>query len=105
MDREEGFHLATFESKSFEPLSNVLKSLKSVRTFLGPTIVICVTVAVEEFASFILFECPCDSSHEIYGMAYLLGPAILLLLLGLYWQNKLWRLTTSSCRRSCCSLS
>ena len=80
------------------------KTLNSVRKFIGPSIVICVTVAVEEFASFILFECPCDASHRLYGMAYLLGPAILLLLLGLVWQNNLWRLVTGSFRRSCCSL-
>ena len=82
-----------------------LEILNSVRTFVGPSIIIGVTVAVEEFASFILFECPCNASHRLYGMAYLLGPAILLLLLGLFWQNKLWRLVTGSFRRTCCSLT
>ena len=39
------------------------------------------TVCTQQLASFLVFECPCDRSYsQIYGLSYLLGPGIVLLI-------------------------
>ena len=40
----------------------------------GMGVLVVATVAVEDLASFIMFECPCDDQNWIYGFSYLLGP-------------------------------
>ena len=37
-------------------------------------ILVIITVTVEQLASFIVFECPCDDTNIIYGYSYMLGP-------------------------------
>ena len=48
------------------------------------------TVGAEELAAFLIFECPCNLENSdfnfVYGMSYLLGPAIILFLVGLAYQ-------------------
>ena len=50
------------------------------------------TVGMEELAAFLIFECPCNTGNMdnfVYGMSYLLGPAIILFLIGLAYQVKI----------------
>ena len=54
----------------------------------------------EEIGSFFMFECPCDSSNKIYGLTYLFGPTILLLIGGIWMQSDYWKLLTGLLNRS-----
>ena len=52
-------------------------------------LLVLLTVGMEELAAFLIFECPCNSGNMdnfVYGMSYLLGPAIILFLIGLAYQ-------------------
>ena len=52
-------------------------------------LLVLLTVGMEELAAFLIFECPCNSGNTdnfVYGMSYLLGPAIILFLIGLAYQ-------------------
>ena len=40
----------------------------------GMSVLVILTVSVEELASFIMFECPCDNTNWLYGFSYLFGP-------------------------------
>ena len=65
----------------------------------GMGILVVLTITTEEVASFLMFECPCDNSHFIYGLAYLFGPAAILFLAALLAQTRFWRLVTGLFRR------
>jgi len=62
-------------------------------------ILVIATVSIEEIASFILFECPCNETHYYYGLFYLYGPAFLLFTLGFTIQPKFWKLMTGLLKR------
>ena len=52
-------------------------------------LLVLLTVGMEELAAFLIFECPCNIGNMdnfVYGMSYLLGPAIILFLIGLAYQ-------------------
>ena len=58
-------------------------------------LLVLLTVGMEELAAFLIFECPCNSGsmdNFVYGMSYLLGPAIILFLIGLAYQVKFERI-------------
>ena len=58
-------------------------------------LLVILTVGMEELAAFLIFECPCNSGsmdNFVYGMSYLLGPAIILFLIGLAYQVKIERI-------------
>ena len=58
-------------------------------------LLVLLTVGMEELAAFLIFECPCNSGsmdNFVYGMSYLLGPAIILFLIGLAYQVKIERI-------------
>ena len=65
----------------------------------GAGLLVILTVSVEELAGFFMFECPCDASHRIYGLAYLCGPAIILFFGALFAQKRFWRLVTGLFKR------
>ena len=55
-------------------------------------LLVLMTVGMEELAAFLIFECPCNTGNMdnfVYGMSYLLGPAIILFLIGLAYQVKI----------------
>ena len=55
-------------------------------------LLVLLTVGMEELAAFLIFECPCNTGNMdnfVYGMSYLLGPAIILFLIGLAYQVKI----------------
>lgn len=44
------------------------------------------------------FQCPCNHDQNFsYGLTFLLGPAAVLLVLGLFMSSRLWRLYTGCC--------
>ena len=64
----------------------------------SPALVI-LTVGVEEFASFVVFECPCNRDYNRnYGLIFMLAPAVVLFCATLVKQKMFWQLITGSCR-------
>ena len=60
---------------------------------------IILTVGVEEFASFVVFECPCDRSYNFrYGYIYMFAPAVVLFIAAMVRQKMFWHLITGCCR-------
>ena len=79
-------------------MSAQLSALKDTKSFSSVLVVL--TVGVEEFASFVVFECPCNRKlNRLYGLTYLFAPAIILFFITLVNQKMFWRLITGSCKR------
>ncbi|XP_054476958.1 calcium homeostasis modulator protein 6 [Anoplopoma fimbria] len=57
------------------------------------------TAGGEQIFSSAVFNCPCSDLNFVYGMVFLLVPALALLLLGFILSQKTWKLLTGACRR------
>ena len=80
-------------------MSTLIAAVSGKNSFSSVLVVL--TIGVEEFADFVVFECPCDRRYsKIYGCAYLLAPAIVLFCIALVNQKMFWRLLTGSCKRA-----
>ncbi|KAM6138204.1 calcium homeostasis modulator protein 6 [Phoenicopterus ruber ruber] len=76
------------------------------QTGLGYSTVSLLTVAIEQIFSSVVFKCPCTSGNLLYGSAFLLAPAFILLLLGYMVNTRMWLLLTGSrSQEKCCSCS
>ncbi|NXG19178.1 CAHM6 protein, partial [Grallaria varia] len=76
------------------------------QTILGYSIVSLLTAASEYIFSSVVFKCPCNSGNMLYGSAFLIVPAFILLLLGYMVNARTWRLLTGSCPpEKCCDCS
>uniref|UniRef100_A0A8C6SLV8 Calcium homeostasis modulator family member 6 n=1 Tax=Neogobius melanostomus TaxID=47308 RepID=A0A8C6SLV8_9GOBI len=51
----------------------------------------------EQIFSTVVFKCPCNQLNFIYGLVFLLVPALALLTLGLILSKKTWKLVTGLC--------
>ncbi|KAM8869019.1 calcium homeostasis modulator protein 6 isoform 2-T2 [Spinachia spinachia] len=68
-----------------------------VKTNLGFGLVALLTAGGEQVFSSAVFKCPCSDLNFLYGMAFLLVPALALLLLGYILSRKTWKLLTGVC--------
>jgi len=60
-----------------------------------------ITIATEEVAKFVFFYCPCNfPKNKVYGLSFILGPALILLLAGFLANRRTWRLITGLCHRT-----
>ncbi|KAF1387507.1 hypothetical protein PFLUV_G00079680 [Perca fluviatilis] len=66
---------------------------------LGFGAVALVTAGGEQFFSVAMFSCPCNDLNFVYGMVFLLVPALALLLLGYILSKKTWKTLTGVCQR------
>lgn len=57
------------------------------------------TAGGEQIFSSVIFRCPCNDLNFLYGMVFLLVPALALLLLGYIVNKKTWKLFTGLCQR------
>lgn len=57
------------------------------------------TAGGEQIFSSVVFNCPCNELNFLYGMVFLLVPALALLLLGYILSKKTWKLLTGLCQR------
>ncbi|NWZ62148.1 CAHM6 protein, partial [Acrocephalus arundinaceus] len=67
------------------------------QTILGCSIVSLLTAAGEHVFSSVVFQCPCNSKNMLYGCAFLLAPAFVLLVLSFMVNPRTWRLLTGKC--------
>ncbi|KAL6108719.1 calhm6 [Pungitius sinensis] len=64
----------------------------------GFGLVALLTAGGEQVFSSAVFKCPCSDLNFLYGMVFLLVPALALLLLGFILSRKTWKLLTGVCR-------
>ncbi|XP_034554618.1 calcium homeostasis modulator protein 6 [Notolabrus celidotus] len=80
-------------------------NIANQHTNLGFGVVALLTAGGEQIFSSVVFRCPCSPElNFMYGMVFLLVPALALLLFGYILSKKTWRLVTGLCRnteRSC----
>ncbi|CAJ1061516.1 calcium homeostasis modulator protein 6 [Xyrichtys novacula] len=80
-------------------------NIANQQSTLGFGVVALLTAGGEHIFSTVAFKCPCNSYFNfVYGMVFLLVPALALLLLGYILNKKTWKLITGLCRsgeRSC----
>lgn len=78
-----------------QKMGGVMDKIKNGNGGMGTHgIIIILTISAEEIGSFFMFECPCNSSNKVYGLSYLFGPMILLLIGGIWMQPGYWKLVT-----------
>lgn len=69
------------------------------QTNIGFGLVALLTAGGEQIFSSAVFSCPCNGLNFLYGMVFLLVPALALLLLGYILSKKTWKLLTGLCQR------
>ncbi|CAN9514500.1 unnamed protein product [Ophioblennius macclurei] len=66
---------------------------------LSKALVALLTAGGEQIFSAVAFACPCSRLNFVYGLVFLLVPALVLLVLGFLLSKKTWKLLTGLCRR------
>ncbi|KAM7382359.1 hypothetical protein PAMP_002090 [Pampus punctatissimus] len=76
----------------------VLRFFMNQKATIGYSFMALLTVGGERVFSMVSFQCPCNHDQNFaYGLTFLLGPAVVLLVLGLFFSTRLWRLYTGCC--------
>ncbi|XP_043820434.1 calcium homeostasis modulator protein 4 [Dromiciops gliroides] len=83
-------------------LSDILCSLQKSGTFIN-TLIAGLTICGQQLFSSFTFSCPCQPGNNLYyGSAFLIIPALVLLIVGYALRSQTWMITKESC---CCSSS
>ncbi|KAG8009730.1 Protein FAM26E [Nibea albiflora] len=76
----------------------ILRFFMNQKAAIGYSFMALLTLGGERVFSMVSFQCPCNHDQNFtYGLTFLLGPAAVLLVLGLFFSSKLWRLYTGCC--------
>ncbi|XP_072317791.1 calcium homeostasis modulator protein 5-like [Eucyclogobius newberryi] len=76
----------------------VLRFFMNQKATIGYSFMALLTIGGERVFSMVSFQCPCNHDQNFaYGITFLLGPAAVLLVLGLFMSTRLWRLYTGCC--------
>ncbi|XP_074539187.1 calcium homeostasis modulator protein 5-like isoform X2 [Halichoeres trimaculatus] len=76
----------------------VLRFFMNQKATIGYSFMALLTIGGERVFSMVSFQCPCNREQNFaYGIIFLLGPAMVLLVLGLFFSTRLWRLYTGCC--------
>ncbi|XP_033495184.2 calcium homeostasis modulator protein 5-like isoform X1 [Epinephelus lanceolatus] len=76
----------------------VLRFFMNQKATIGYSFMALLTIGGERVFSMVSFQCPCNHDQNFaYGLTFLLGPAAVLLVLGLFFSTRLWRLYTGCC--------
>ncbi|XP_061574123.1 calcium homeostasis modulator protein 6-like [Cololabis saira] len=78
----------------FKTVLNIASKQKNY----GFGLVALLTAGGEQIFSTVAFRCPCNELNFLYGMVFLLVPALALLLLGYILSTKTWKLVTGVCQ-------
>ncbi|CAL1612209.1 unnamed protein product [Knipowitschia caucasica] len=78
---------------------NTVLNIANKNSNLGFGLVTLLTVGGEQIFSNVIFKCPCNQLNFLYGVVFLLVPALALLTLGFIWSKKTWKLVTGVCQR------
>ncbi|KAK2815418.1 hypothetical protein Q5P01_025885 [Channa striata] len=77
---------------------NTILNIANKQTNLGFGLVALLTAGGEQIFSSAVFRCPCSELSFLYGLVFLLVPALALLLLGYILNKKMWKLVTGLCQ-------
>ncbi|XP_075059060.1 calcium homeostasis modulator protein 4 [Mixophyes fleayi] len=78
-------------------LASLISFLKSKESIIFNAVVALLTVGGQQLFSFFAFSCPCSPTENLrYGLAFLGVPALVLLIVGLVFNDNTWRLFTGS---------
>ncbi|XP_070692315.1 calcium homeostasis modulator protein 5-like [Pempheris klunzingeri] len=76
----------------------VLRFFMNQKATIGYSFMALLTIGGERIFSMVSFQCPCNREQNFaYGLTFLLGPAAVLLIFGLFFNTRLWRLYTGCC--------
>ncbi|KAJ0000566.1 hypothetical protein NQD34_012408 [Periophthalmus magnuspinnatus] len=76
----------------------VLRFFMNQKATIGYSFMALLTIGGERVFSMVSFQCPCNHDQNFaYGMTFLLGPAVVLFVLGLFMSTRMWRLYTGCC--------
>ncbi|KAF1387508.1 hypothetical protein PFLUV_G00079690 [Perca fluviatilis] len=79
-------------------IQTVLRFFMNQKSTIGYSFMALMTVGGERVFTLVSFQCPCNHDQNFaYGLTFLLGPAAVLLVLGLLFTSRLWRLYTGCC--------
>ncbi|XP_074121519.1 calcium homeostasis modulator protein 4 [Sminthopsis crassicaudata] len=82
-------------------INNILCSLQKSGTFIN-TLIAALTICGQQLFSSFTFNCPCQPGNNFYyGSAFLIIPALILLIVGYALRSQTWMMT----KESCCSSS
>nr|XP_020478005.1 protein FAM26F [Monopterus albus] len=73
-------------------------NIANKQTNFGFGLVAILTAGGEQIFSSAVFKCPCNELNFLYGIVFLLVPALALLLLGYILSKKTWKLLTGVCQ-------
>ncbi|KAM5165527.1 calcium homeostasis modulator protein 4 [Mantella aurantiaca] len=74
-------------------LASLISFLKSKESIIFNAIIALLTVGGQQLFSFFAFSCPCSPTDNLrYGLAFLGVPALLLLIVGIVFNDNTWRL-------------
>ncbi|KAF7650859.1 hypothetical protein LDENG_00119590 [Lucifuga dentata] len=81
-----------------DSFQTVLRFFMNQKATIGYSFMALLTIGGERVFSMVSFQCPCNHDQNFgYGLIFLLGPAAVLLVLGLFFSTRLWRLYTGCC--------
>ncbi|XP_061112797.1 calcium homeostasis modulator protein 5-like [Conger conger] len=81
-----------------DAFNTVLRFLLNQKATIGYSFLAILTIGGELIFSMVSFECPCNRTQNFsYGITFLLGPALVLLVLGFFFSARMWRLFTGCC--------
>lgn len=76
----------------------ILRFFMNQKATIGYSFMALLTLGGERIFSMVSFQCPCNHEQNFtYGLTFLLGPAAVLLVFGLFSSTRLWRLYTGCC--------
>ncbi|CAJ1061491.1 calcium homeostasis modulator protein 5-like [Xyrichtys novacula] len=76
----------------------ILKFLLDQKSTIGYSLMALFTLGGERVFNRVSFQCPCNHQQNFaYGLTFLLGPAVVLLVLGLFLSTRFWKLFTGCC--------
>uniref|UniRef100_A0A3Q3NCI8 Calcium homeostasis modulator family member 5 n=1 Tax=Labrus bergylta TaxID=56723 RepID=A0A3Q3NCI8_9LABR len=83
---------------TMDNFQTVLRFFLNQKATIGYSFMALLTIGGERIFTLVSFQCPCNHDQNFaYGLTFLLGPAAVLLVLGLFFSTKLWRLYTGCC--------
>lgn len=83
---------------AMDGFQTVLRFFTNQKATIGYSFMALLTIGGERIFSMVSFQCPCNRDQNFaYGLTFLLGPAAVLLVLGLFVSGRLWRLYTGCC--------
>ncbi|XP_055067856.2 calcium homeostasis modulator protein 5 [Misgurnus anguillicaudatus] len=83
---------------TMDSFKTVLRFLTNQKSTIGYSFMAILTIGSERVFSMVSFQCPCNPTQNFpYGITFLLGPAAVLMAIGLFVSARLWRLYTGCC--------